>query len=509
MNEEADRKLLPALKIQQWLKEWNDIEWQKSERRAEPPHWFYQFSIAANELRALSGVYPRTKDRKRASQDTGIQRSHDDERSKEIKRFVQYGYPWSNLSEAKRKSGDFKDLRQPGWLPTAIVVNILTENDERRGKQVAPSDLVHIEDRKNGTAELILPKLSDKWRPKGIPPIEVIDGQHRLWAFESSQTKSRFDLPVIAFVGLDLSWQAYLFYTINIKPTKINTSLAFDIYPLLRTEKWLAKFEGHVIYRETRAQELVDLLCSHPASPWYKRINMLGERGQKGLTVTQASWVRSLLASFIRSWKGSRVTVGGLFGSNIGQHQTVLSWSRLEQAAFLMVVGNEVQLAISKMKKPWMESLRGQQDQSLPLENKDPAFFGQHNLLNSDQGIRILLQSINDLCFVRAEEIGLQDWGGNQYGTETEDEQIKASISSLKRNKKLFSYLKHLSRTLASYDWRSSSCPGLSDEEKMLKATFRGSGGYRDLRINVLEHISNGKDEIAKAATDVKNLLNY
>ena len=27
-----------------------------------------------------------------------------------------------------------------------------------------------------------------------------------------------FELPVVAFVGLDLSWQAYLFYTINIKP---------------------------------------------------------------------------------------------------------------------------------------------------------------------------------------------------------------------------------------------------------------------------------------------------
>ena len=87
----------------------------------------------------------------------------------------------------------------------------------------------------------------------------MIDGQHRLWAFEGEELAGDYELPVIAFVGLDLSWQAYLFYTINIKPKKINTSLAFDLYPLLRTEEWLNKFEGPAIYRETRAQELVEL----------------------------------------------------------------------------------------------------------------------------------------------------------------------------------------------------------------------------------------------------------
>ena len=167
----------------------------------------------------------------------------------------------------------------------------------------------------------------------------MIDGQHRLWAFPSDDLNGYFELPVVAFVGLDLSWQAYLFYTINIRPKKINASLAFDLYPLLRTEAWLTKFEGHVIYRETRAQELVDLLWSYPESPWYHRINMLGERRNKGLTVTQASWVRSLLASFVKNWEGRRISIGGLFGSTVGEHNTVLPWSRSEQAAFLILIG--------------------------------------------------------------------------------------------------------------------------------------------------------------------------
>ena len=51
----------------------------------------------------------------------------------------------------------------------------------------------------------------------------------------------------------------------------------------------LEKFEGPVIYRETRAQELVDLLYSYPQSPWFQRINMLGESGLGRRMVSQAA----------------------------------------------------------------------------------------------------------------------------------------------------------------------------------------------------------------------------
>src|SRR5690606_1088952 len=114
-----------------------------------------------------------------------------------------------------------------------------------------------------GRSSMLLPTGSDKpsWRPKKTAPIEVIDGQHRLWAFEdNAELDGDFEVPVVAFHGLDISWQAYLFYVINIKPAKINTSLAFDLYPLLRTEDWLERAEGPQIYRESRAQELTEAL---------------------------------------------------------------------------------------------------------------------------------------------------------------------------------------------------------------------------------------------------------
>ena len=34
-----------ALKVRQWLGDWDEVRWSKVQRRAEPPHWFYQFSI--------------------------------------------------------------------------------------------------------------------------------------------------------------------------------------------------------------------------------------------------------------------------------------------------------------------------------------------------------------------------------------------------------------------------------------------------------------------------------
>ena len=506
MNENTRRKSIPALKVRQWLSDWNDIDWKPDENRAEPRHWFYQFSLPAAELRALSGIYPRsTQGRTRGSQDLGIQRGHDRKRSDEIREFVKYGYPWSNLTETKRSSGEFEDLRQPGWLPTAIVVNILTKEDIRTEGRVDPIDLIEIGDGKNGDAKVTIPCLGPDRKPQNVPPIEVIDGQHRLWAFDDRPLEGEFELPVVAFVGLDRSWQAYLFYIINIKPKKINASLAYDLYPLLRTEQWLTKFEGHVVYRETRAQELVDLLWSHSSSPWHHRINMLGETGNKGLMVTQASWVRSLLASFIKSWEGRGTSIGGLFGSAVNEHRTILPWTRTEQAAFLILVGQTLKREISEQNEPWMQDLR----KNTTLGVEDPAFFGTHNLLNNDQGVRALLQVVNDLCFVRADELQLYKWGGERHDEDSEEESIELSIESLKQRERIHAYVRELAKSLASYDWRASSAWDLTEEERTLKATYRGSGGYRELRRDVLRHLNRATGPIADVTLDVIERLGY
>ncbi|MBV6388510.1 MAG: hypothetical protein JNIBNLAF_00103 [Nitrosomonas europaea] len=511
MSDANRNRTVPALKVNQWLDCWNDIKWGENERGAEPQHWFYQFSMSARDLKALSGIYPRTTQRAKGSDDYGIQRKHESSRSEEIKKFIQFGYPWSDLSEKKRNSGDFDELKRPGWLPTAIVVNVLTENESRRGITIGTNDLIKIKDDDNNRLSSIhLPDGFDgpSWRSNTLPPIEVIDGQHRLWAFDNLDLQGDFELPVIAFVGLDLRWQAYLFYTINVKPKKINASLAFDLYPLLRTQEWLTKFEGHAIYRETRAQEIVDLLWSCEESPWYHRINMLGEPGSKGKMVAQAAWIRSLLSSFIKSWEGPGVKVGGLFGAPVGQHETVLPWTRAEQAAFIIFAGQMIRKAISECNADWAEALRNQKELSLFGED-DAAFYGSKSLINQDQGIRVFLQIVNDLFYISSDQLNLQCWGG-QHSEESEDQEIiKERVVSLHSEAAISQFMTTLVESLAKFDWRSSDAPGLGDQARTLKASFRGSSGYKDLRRHVLKHLTEEDGDVTSSAQRVLELLGY
>ena len=502
------RPTIPALKVRQWLAEWNEVEWNPKERRGKPGLDFYLFTMSAPQLKSLCGIRRRSAEtRRRGREDLGIQRRHDENRSKEISEFIRYGYPWSDLSAAKRASGEFQDLRKPGWLPTAVVVNIRTGKD--KGEEVDDADLVTVSNDTTDMATITLPAGSERarWKPKAGYPIEVIDGQHRLWAFEEAKLDGAFQLPVVAFVNLDLSWRAYLFYTINIKPKRINASLAFDLYPLLRTEDWLERSEGHVVYREARAQEIVDLLYSHRESPWHRWINMLGDRGRRPRMVSQAAWVRSLLATYVKPWEGRgvRIGLGGLFGSRVGEDEQVLPWSRFQQAAFLIVVGQLLREAIEATSAPWASELRSKTPAHEAGE--DAAFYGDHSLLNQDQGIRAVLHITNDLCYQTADQLGLRSWAGVVIRDGDDESQVSSMIASLRKQVRISRFLKDLSAVLASYDWRASKAPGLTTRQSSQKAAFRGSGGYGELRRDVLSHLSGTKWEYAKAAAEVLEII--
>lgn len=490
-----------ALTVHQWLPTWEAAEFSASEFRRRPPEHFYLLSVPAATLRALVGIYRRSAKSGRArARDLGIQRVHDSERSDEIREFVQYGFPWSGLSQAKRASADYQDLIKPGWLPTAVVVNILTPDDARDGEAVHPQDLLKVRDRADGTATVVLPDVDANWKPKRIAPIEVIDGQHRLWAFDKAAPD--YELPVVAFHGLDRSWQAYLFYTINIKPKRINTSLAYDLYPLLRTEDWLEKFEGHSVYRETRAQELTEALWSHPSSPWHDRINMLGERGTR--SVTQASWVRSLLATIVKSWEGRRVQIGGLFGAPVGANQLVLPWTRAQQAAFLIHAWRSLREAIRASDSKWAEALR-----DVPNTPFDPAFEGSATLLNTDIGVRGVLYIVNDLCYVDAERLALAEWQLEDSGGATSERAVSTGLKSI-RATAVGRFLGTITAALADYDWRASKAPGLTEADRRLKSRFRGGTGYRELREDLLRHLTaSASDDVSTAADSVFDTLGY
>jgi len=498
---------VPVLTVNQWLPGWNKIDFDAADHRAKPAQFFYLFSLPARELRSLSGIVRRVaKDAAPRTDDLGIQRQHDPERSEEITRFVEYGYPWSTLSKAKRESADFNDLRKPGWLPTAIVLNVLVKGSERNGTAVAEADLATIVE-VDGQPRLQLPyeKWAADWLPSGLPPFEVIDGQHRLWAFEGASQLENFELPVVAFVGLDISWQAYLFWTINIKPKRINSSLAFDLYPLLRNEDWLDRAEGHSIYRETRAQELTEIMWSYPASAWYDRINMLGERQNRW--VSQSAWIKSLTATFVRPWDARPSATGGLYGGRSKKQGEVLGWSRAQQAAFLIFAWNGLKTSVAESHADWAVDLRnppkvGDEKPARPEDLKaadDLAFYGPFSLICTDQGVRGFLQVLNDLCYQRASHLKLNKWAPDERSSPNLVGAVQTSLETLS-SQEFTPFLAAIGTALASFDWRTSAAPGLEEATRRAKLVFRGSGGYKELRTQLLEHLAAGEGEVAEAA---------
>jgi hypothetical protein len=514
--------IITALKVSQWLSSWDAIRFDPAAQQAEPPKYFYLCSMKAGHLKALTGVYQRTtKGGKPRAKDPNVQRGHEEERSQMIREFVQYGYPWCEMNEAKRKSAGASDLLKPGWLPTAILINILPPGAVRNGVGIPDADLVRVEE--NGRIALLhLPEKFEgpDWEPDKVFPFEVIDGQHRLWAFEGYDPGDDFELPVVAFYGLDHGWQAYLFYSVNITPKRINRSLAFDLYPLLRQQSWLDKFTGHSIYRETRCQELVEALWSHPQSPWYQRINMLGEkqaqRDYKGPAVSQAAWVRSLMASFVKLWEGTVNKIGGLFGAPPSQDFPLLPWSRAMQAAVLIFAGNALKKSIKLSRARWATNLREiTQGQGL-FEGDDPAFYGEYSLISTDQGIRGLLFVVNDLCYVESKKLGLAQWHLENVSAvlkgkgvpATDEIAVNVAINSFSKTE-CAKFIENIAEGLADYDWRTSSTPGLLDDERMRQAVFRGSSGYREMRRQLLYHLSIQKGKVGQAAEVVMGALGY
>lgn len=497
-----------ALRVHQWLEQWNDISFDQAQNQARPKPHFYMFSMPAAQLRALSGIYRRdATEGVPRREDLRIQRKHDPERSLEIRQYVQGGYPWSGLSVAKRADPENDRLKKPGWLPTAVVVNILEPGNERSGLTVDAESAISVVDHDNGMATLQLPLVGIA--DDGIPPIEVIDGQHRLFAFDDPDADVEdYHLPVVAFHGLDISWQAYLFWTINIKPKKINPSLAFDLYPLLREQEWLNSGEVVQVYRESRAQELTEMLWSTEQSPWYRRINMLGGNRAENGPVTQAAFIRSLISSMVKSW-APRNGVGGIFGGT-PDASGGLAWSRLQQGAFLVKAWSLLADAVRATDEPWARSLR-EHEAMLDVADearkgaKDAAFAGPFSLLATDQGVRGFQSVVNDLCYIRHQELDLTGWRDKSDFPEVTPEHLAIAAETLE-DQPVHHFLEELAKALATFDWRSSGFPGLDPEQRLRASALRGSSGYKEMKTRLMSHLCSAESDVVRTAAELASL---
>ena len=473
---------IPVLRLTQWLDIWNEYNFDPAAQRRRPEPHIYLFTMSATRLRCYSDVYRREHNVEQAE---GIQRAREDSRTERIRRYIEAGYPFGDLKENLRAAN--MNLRKPGWLPTAIVVNMLTQDDKRRDRKIAQRHMACLVE-VDGQHRIQLPA-RDAFAQNDLRPFEVIDGQHRLWAFDDDNDLPEFEMPVVAFHGLDVAWQAYLFWSINISPVRINPSHAFDLYPLLRTQDWLEQTGEITVYREARAQEITEWLYRHPTSPWHNRISMLQRKGES--SVSQAAWVRSLIGSFFGTGRGKGRC--GLFQCAYNPDRNTLDWERVQQIAFIMEFWTLLKAAVANGDRGWISVYRD--------IDKDP-FTDRSSMLNQDMGVRAAHAVLNDLFFYRAESWRLPEWTfGTVDKTLTTVPDIRAAVSSL-RESHVHEYLRHTASAMSSFDWRSLGGPDVrGSEDEMIKRAYRGSGGYTLLTGNVLTHVSeHGDATVAEAA---------
>lgn len=115
----------------------------------------------------------------------------------------------------------------------------------------------------------------------------VIDGQHRIKGLESfSGGEDDFDVIVTIFVGMDIADQAYIFSTVNLLQTKVNKSLAYDLFELERTRS-----------PQKTCHNIAVALDREKGSPFHRRIKRLGvaTEERRNETLTQAQVVECLL----------------------------------------------------------------------------------------------------------------------------------------------------------------------------------------------------------------------
>ncbi|ONN66711.1 hypothetical protein BTM36_09185 [Herbaspirillum sp. VT-16-41] len=490
-------------------------------REGDPPREFYVTSMQLQELRRLAGVSTRElEERRRANPKAGYQRAHEPDRSAKIARYISYGYPLSSQKGLDpQKETDFI---HPGWLPTAILINLIPENDQRRrqGKDLAvdADKAIYIES-KGDAVFLSYPDPSDlgpdPWK-SSLQPIEVIDGQHRLYAVDLIEdVLGNYEVPVVIYNGLSQALQAYLFWVINVEPKKINPSLAFDLYPELRRQSWLEQGEGIKVYQEHRAQELTEILWRHPLSPWQGRIELHGARVEGH--VSNAAFIRTLMASFVRRWNTREDKIGGLFGSVVDKStdstERVLPWKRAQQAAFLIYAWQKLHEGVKHSTALWARSCRANASPQMDLvksHNLDLAFAGPYSLIATDQGARALMVALNAMFFVKYSDLELEAWE-KPFSTDVIlDEEVTTAIRELEANKAINSFLEGIAASLfysETFDWRTSSEPSLEKdlERKTTQSAYRGSSGYTLLQKKVIELLSGAsKPDVANAAREVK-----
>ncbi|EAY5892102.1 DGQHR domain-containing protein [Salmonella enterica] len=130
-------------------------------------------------------------------------------------------------------------------------------------------------------------------------PAKILDGQHRvagfmdvktgkaiseLCYFENNTGRHPFEIILTIFVGLDITEQANIFATVNLKQTKVNKSLVYDLEAYTKSRS-----------PQKTAHDITIVLDNHDKSPLKGKIKRLGTKQDKIETISQSAFVEEII----------------------------------------------------------------------------------------------------------------------------------------------------------------------------------------------------------------------
>lgn len=113
----------------------------------------------------------------------------------------------------------------------------------------------------------------------------IIDGQHRMLGLEKSKYASEYNLPVVFVLDATEEQKALIFAIINGKQTRVPASVIYDLFAVV---------EGRNPFKT--AHEIARAINSAEASPFYRRLKMLGSKSKgSNESLSQGTFVTQLL----------------------------------------------------------------------------------------------------------------------------------------------------------------------------------------------------------------------
>jgi DGQHR domain-containing protein len=213
---------------------------------------------------------------------------------------------------------------------------------------------------------------------------KIIDGQHRIAGLEGYKGR-RFELNVTIFIDMELEDQALLFGTINLKQTRVNRSLAYDLYDFATDRS-----------PQKTCHNIARLLNSKEGSPFKDRIKILGTAtpGKRGETITQAAFVERLIRYLSRDPMKDRDLIkrGKLLGRAASQEARDLIFRNMfideRDAEIARVVWHFFEAVVTRWPDAWSSTEKG-------------------NILRRSTGFASLMRLLRDayLSFQRPEEV--------------------------------------------------------------------------------------------------------